>query len=125
VRVRAGKLLHGTYPGGTIASPELLWYRTAKSSCGGDGLEGVARLALARFGNVGSTDGGKLRAVGLRMGGSEDEGFVELCAYDSRIQFATFVGGSRRQNAHWYSEEAMGVLVNPQRRRVRNGLHAR
>ncbi len=42
-----------------------------------------------------------------------DSTLAELRAYDSRIQFATFVGGSRRQNAHWYSKEATGVLASP------------
>ena len=56
-----------------------------------------------------TTDGAICRYLQTR----NDSTLAELRAYDSRIQFATFVRGSRRQNAHWYSEEATGVFANP------------
>jgi hypothetical protein len=37
---------------------------------------------------------------------------AELRAGDGGIQFATFVGGTHRQNANWYNDEASGVFAN-------------
>lgn len=41
-----------------------------------------------------------------------DSALAELRADDGRIQFATFVGGTRHQNVSWYNDEATGVVAN-------------
>jgi len=41
-----------------------------------------------------------------------DSILAELRANDGRIQFATFVGGTRHQNANWYNDEATGIFAN-------------
>ena len=37
---------------------------------------------------------------------------AELRAYDGRIRLATFIGGTRHQNANRYNDEATGVFAN-------------
>jgi hypothetical protein len=41
-----------------------------------------------------------------------DSILAELLAFDGRMQFATFIGGTRHQNANWYNDEATGVFAN-------------
>jgi hypothetical protein len=51
-------------------------------------------------------------AVYRRLEAENDSTLVRLRASDGRIQFATFVGGTRRQNVSWYNDMATGVFAN-------------
>jgi hypothetical protein len=64
-------------------------------------------------GRSGSTDFPTTeRAIYRHLQAQNDSTLAELRAYDGRIQFATFVGGTRHQNASWYNDEATGVFAN-------------
>ena len=52
------------------------------------------------------------RAIYRYLEARNDSTLAELRAYDGRIQFATFIGGTRHQNANWYNDEATGVFAN-------------
>jgi Beta-propeller repeat len=51
-------------------------------------------------------------AIYRHLEARNDSTLAELRAHDGRIQFATFVGGTRHQNANWYNDEATGVVAN-------------
>lgn len=83
---------------------------------GDDALLSVSaglRGAIFVSGRSGSTDFPTTeRAIYRHLEAQNDSTLAELRAYDGRIQFATFVGGTRHQNASWYNDEATGVLAN-------------
>jgi hypothetical protein len=87
--VRSGKLLYGTYLGGT-GNDRVTGIAVAQSGevyVGGvtDSLH-WPNIALARFGNLGETDGfivridptGKLQSLGVRIGGSGEESLASI-----------------------------------------------
>jgi hypothetical protein len=51
-------------------------------------------------------------AIYPRLEAENDSTLVQLRASDGRIQFATFVGGTRRQKVSWYNDMATGVFAN-------------
>jgi len=51
-------------------------------------------------------------AIYRHLEARNDSTLAELRAYDGGIQFATFVGGTRHQEANWYNDEATGVVAN-------------
>jgi hypothetical protein len=51
-------------------------------------------------------------AIYRRLEAENDSTLIRLRASDGRIQFATFVGGTRRQNVSWYNDMATGVFAN-------------
>ena len=51
-------------------------------------------------------------AIYPRLEAANDSTLIRLRASDGLIQFATFVGGTRRQNASWYNDMATGVFAN-------------
>jgi hypothetical protein len=51
-------------------------------------------------------------AIYRRLEAENDSILIRLRASDGRIQFATFVGGTRLQNMSWYNDMATGVFAN-------------
>jgi hypothetical protein len=64
-------------------------------------------------GRSGSTDFPTTeKAIYRHLEAQNDSTLAQLGAFDGRIQFATFVGGTRHQNVSWYNDEATGVFAN-------------
>jgi hypothetical protein len=51
-------------------------------------------------------------AIYRHLEAGNDSTLTELRAYDGSIRYATFVGGTRHQNANWYNDEATAVFAN-------------
>ena len=51
-------------------------------------------------------------AIYRRLEAENDSTLIQLRASDGQIQFATFIGGTRRPNASWYNDEATGTFAN-------------
>lgn len=51
-------------------------------------------------------------AVYRRLESANDTILAQLRAEDGRIEYATFLGGTRQQNTAWYNDEATGVVAN-------------
>jgi hypothetical protein len=64
-------------------------------------------------GRSGSTDFPVTRnAIHKRLEVRNDSILARLLAYDGKIQYATFLGGTRHPDASWYNDEATGVFAN-------------
>src|SRR6266480_3348548 len=86
---------------------------------GGHGEDALLSVSAGLPGSIfvsgrsGSTDFPTTeRAIYRHLEARNDSMLAELCAYDGRIRFATFIGGTRHQNANWYNDEATGVFAN-------------
>ena len=86
---------------------------------GGHGEDALLSVSAGLPGSIfvsgrsGSTDFPTTeRAIYRHLEARNDSMLAELHAYDGRIRFATFVGGTRHQNANWYNDEATGVFAN-------------
>ena len=86
---------------------------------GGHGEDALLSVSAGLPGSIfvsgrsGSTDFPTTeRAIYRHLEARNDSMLAELRAYDGRIRFATFIGGTRHQNANWYNDEATGVFAN-------------
>lgn len=86
---------------------------------GGHGEDALLSVSAGLSGSVfvsgrsGSTDFPTTeKAIYRHLEARNDSVFAELRARDGRTEYATFVGGTRRQNANWYNDEASGVFAN-------------
>jgi hypothetical protein len=99
----------GEGPAGVAWSRRILGH-------GEDALPSVsARMPDSVFlsGRSGSRDFPVTRnAIYKRLEVRNDSILARLRASDGEIQYATFVGGTRRPEASWYNDEATGVFAN-------------
>jgi hypothetical protein len=51
-------------------------------------------------------------AIYRRLEADNDSILMRLRASDGRVEFATFVGGTRKPHASWYNDEATGIAAN-------------
>jgi hypothetical protein len=51
-------------------------------------------------------------AIHRKLEARNDSTLAQLRTDDGQIQYATFVGGTRHQNANWYNDEATVVFAN-------------
>lgn len=92
----------------------VIWSRRL----GGRGDEDLLSLsagmphAIFVSGRSGSKDFPVTRmAIHNRLEAENDSTLIELRASDGQIRYATFVGGTRKQHASWYNDEATGVVA--------------
>ena len=86
---------------------------------GGSGEDALLAVSAGMPGSVfvsgrsGSTDfPATADAIYRHLEAANDSILVRLRSEDGRIEFATFVGGTRQQNVSWYNDEATGVFAN-------------
>jgi hypothetical protein len=93
----------------------VMWSRRL----GGHGDDALLSISAAMPGSVfvsgrsGSRDfPATANAIYRHLEVENDSILTQLRAVDGRIQFATFLGGTRQQNASWYNDQATGVFAN-------------
>lgn len=103
--------------GGRFAGKQagVIWSRLL----GGHGEDALLSVTAGMPGSIfvsgrsGSQDFPVTKAAIFRgLEARNDSILMRLRASDGRIQFATFVGGTRRPGASWYNDEATGVVAN-------------
>jgi hypothetical protein len=94
----------------------LLWSRRL----GGHGDDALLSVSAGMPGSVfvsgrsGSTDFPTTRTAFYRhLAVENDSVLVRLRASDGRLQYSTFVGGTRRPHVSWYNDVATGVFAKP------------
>jgi hypothetical protein len=93
----------------------VMWSRRIGGH-GDDALYSVSagmRGSIFVSGRSGSKDFPTTRtAIYRRLEAANDSILMRLRSSDGRMQFATFVGGTRHQNVSWYNDMATGVFAN-------------